>query len=295
MASESSTLMRPLREQLRDFLRACRARLTPGDVGMATVGRRRTPGLRREEVAALAGVSVSWYTWLEQGRNINVSAEVLDSISQALCLSAPERVHLYLLTGLNPPYMGAPRGTAVTPELLNVLDAWTPGPALLLDRYWNIVAINDAAQTVFGYRDTDRNCLISFFTNPRYRRMHAHWASVAPGVVAAFRADAAHSPDDPEFARVVDELSVVSPEFAELWTRHEVGAHVQAVKAVHHPELGDLIFDKTTLAVVDKPDWRLELYIPRQGTGTRDRLERLLPDMQPSPNLRPSVVVPHLG
>jgi hypothetical protein len=106
--------------------------------------------------------------------------------------------------------------------------------------------------------------------------MHIHWASVAPAVVAAFRADAAHSPDDPEFDRVVEELSAVSPEFAEMWARHDVGAPVQAVKAVHHPEAGDLIFDTTTLAVVDHQGWYLELYNPRLGSGTGDRLERLM-------------------
>jgi hypothetical protein len=164
----------------------------------------------------------------------------------------------------------------VTPELRHLLDAWTPRPAVLLDRYWNLLAINDAAKTVFGYRDTDHNCLITFFTNARYRSMHVHWASVAPAVVAAFRADAAHFPGDPEFGRVVGDLSAVSPEFAELWARHEVGAHIQAVKAVHHPEIGDLFFDKTTLAVVDRPGWHLELYNPRPGTATGDRLERLL-------------------
>jgi transcription regulator MmyB-like protein len=213
MTSESLAETWRRREQLRDFLRIRRARLTPGDVGMAAVGRRRTPGLRREEVI---------------------------------------------------------------PELRQLLDAWMPRPAVLRDRYWNLLAINDATRTVFGYGDTDHNCLISFFTNARYRSMHVPWASVAPAVVAAFRADAAHSPDDPEFGRIVEELSAVSSEFAELWAHHEVGAPTQAVKAVHHPEAGDLFFDTTTLAVADRPDWYLVLYNPRPGTGTGDQLERLL-------------------
>jgi hypothetical protein len=106
--------------------------------------------------------------------------------------------------------------------------------------------------------------------------MHVQWASVAPAVVAAFRADAARFPGDLEFGRVVDELSAASPEFAELWARHDVGAPVQAVKAVHHPGAGDLFFDMTTLTVADRPDWYLELYNPRPGTGTGDRLAQLL-------------------
>ncbi|WP_061293276.1 helix-turn-helix transcriptional regulator [Herbidospora cretacea] len=250
------------RAELSDFLRTRRARLTPGDVGMAVAGRRRTPGLRREEVAVLAGVGVSWYTWLEQGRDINVSSDVLDAIGRALRLSESERAHAYLLAGLNPPTTQGRRDAEVTPELRRLLDTWTP-PAMLRDRYWNMIAANDAAQRTFRYGDTDHNCLIAFFTNARYRAMHVEWESAAPGVVAAYRADAAHAPGDPEFARVVADLSAVSPEFAELWGRHDVGPPVQAVKAIRHPEAGDLFFDMTTLAVVDHPYWYLELYNPR--------------------------------
>ncbi|GAA5173394.1 helix-turn-helix transcriptional regulator [Pseudonocardia eucalypti] len=250
------------REQLRDFLRTRRARLTPGDVGMAAGGRRRTPGLRREEVAVLAGVGVSWYTWLEQGREINVSPEVLDAIARALRLTDAERTHLYLLAGLNPPQPGTST-KPVTAELCRLLEAWAPRPALLRDRYWNLLAVNEPAREVFGYRDTDHNCLVSFFTSALYRDMHLHWAAVAPSVVAAFRADAAHSPGDPEFHRLVDDLRTVSPEFAELWARHDVGTSGNAVKAVRHPERGELIFDLTTLAVVEHPNHYLELYLPR--------------------------------
>jgi transcriptional regulator with XRE-family HTH domain len=249
------------REQLREFLRARRAAVSPAEVGLPVVGRRRTPGLRREEVASLAGVGVSWYTWLEQGRDINVSGEVLDAISKVLRLSEPELAHLYLLAGLNPPVRSATLGT-VTEELRRLVDTWSPRPAILRDQYWNLLAINDATRTVFGYDDTDHNCLISFFTNARYRGMHVHWASVAPAVVAAFRADAARAPGDPEFRRVVDELSAASPEFTELWARQEVGVPGQAVKAVDHPEAGELFFDLTTLTVTDHPDWYLELYVP---------------------------------
>lgn len=245
------------REQLRDFLRTRRARLQPSDFGMAVVGRRRTPGLRREEVAVLAGVGVSWYTWLEQGRDITVSSEVLDAISRVLRLTDAERAHLYLLAGLNPPAAAASRST-VGPELRRLLDTW-PSPAIVRDRHWDLLAVNAAARTVFGLAD-DRNCLVAFFTNERYRGMHVEWSSVAPLVVAAFRADAA---DDPSFDRVLDELSARSPEFATLWARHDVGVPVQTVKSVRHPEQGEVHFDLTTLAVVDHPGWYLELYNPR--------------------------------
>lgn len=259
-------------EELRDFLRIRRARLTPGDVGIPSAGRRRTPGLRREEVAVLAGVGVSWYTWLEQGRDITVSADVLDAIAGVLRLSEPERVHFYLLAGLNPPPAGGASGAEVTPELRHLLDAWGQRPAVLRDQYWNVLAFNDSARTVFGFDGTTHNCLVTFFTSPRYRALHDAWTSAAPAVVAAYRADSAHFPDDPAFRRVVDDLSSVSPEFAELWDRHEVGVPVQAVNALLHPERGELHFDATTLAVTDHADWHLVLYNPMPGTDTAERL-----------------------
>ncbi|TDC76643.1 helix-turn-helix transcriptional regulator [Streptomyces hainanensis] len=266
---------RARREQLREFLRTRRARLVPGEVGVPLVGRRRTPGLRREEVALLADVSVSWYTWLEQGRDINVSADVLDAIARALRLDEAERAYLYVLTGLNPPAPTGAGQAAAAPELLRLVDAWAPRPALLLDRYWNIAATNNAARAVFGYDDTDGNCLISYFTNPRYRSMHTHWTAAAPGVVAAFRAAAARHPDDAEFFRIVDELRETSGEFEELWARHDVATVTQTVKAVRHPDVGELIFDTTLLSLADRPGHHLELQNPRPGSGTESRLGRL--------------------
>ncbi|MEU8346347.1 Helix-turn-helix domain-containing protein [Actinomadura meyerae] len=264
------------RDELRDFLRTRRARLTPADVGMPDGGRRRTPGLRREEVAVLAGVGVSWYTWLEQGRDIKVSGDVLDAVARALRLDEAEREHLYLLAGLNPPRAEADPAVPVTPELQRVLDAWLPRPAYIRDRHWNFLAINDAAREVFGYGDTDHNCLVTFFTNVRYRSMHAHWTAAAPDVVARFRADAARYPDDPGFDRLIADMLAASPEFAELWPRHEVSAPPLAVKAINHPEAGELVFEGTLLPLADRPGHHLVLHNPRPGTGTRERLERLM-------------------
>ena len=266
----------PRRELLRDFLRNRRAGLAPTDVGMPAAGRRRTPGLRREEVAVLAGVGVSWYSWLEQGRNITVSAEVLDAIATALRLTGPERGHLYLLAGLNPPPTVTGHRPAVSREARQLVDAWEQRPAMLRDRYWNVLAFNDTARAVFGFDDTARNCLITFFTHPRYRAMNDVWLSAAPAVVAAYRADAAHAPDDPEFRKVIDYLTSVSPEFTGLWQRHEVGVPVQAVNALRHPEAGELWFDAATLTFTDHPHWHLVLYNPRPDTDTARRLANLV-------------------
>ncbi|MFC9999440.1 helix-turn-helix transcriptional regulator [Nocardia sp. NPDC127526] len=263
------------REQLSDFLRSRRARITPGDVGIPAAGRRRTPGLRREEVAVLAGVGVSWYTWLEQGRDISVSADVLDAVARALLLSDRERAHLYVLAGMNPPPACGEPGAAVTDEVRQLLEAWGRRPAVLRDRYWNILAFNDTARLVFGYDDGPQHCLITYFTNPRYRAMGEVWESAAPAVVAAFRADTAHCSGQPEVCGVVERLSARSPEFAALWERHDVGVPVQAVNALRHPEAGELYFDATTLTVADHPDWHLVLYNPQPATDTAARLERL--------------------
>lgn len=264
------------RELLRDFLRTRRARLRPEDVGLPAPGRRRTPGLRREEIAVLAGVGVSWYTWLEQGRDITVSGEVLDAVARVLMLSEPERAHLYALAGLNPPPPHCAPGAVVPPEIRRLADAWA-GPAVLRDRYWNVRAYNDTAAAVFGYGDGDDNCLVTYFTNPRYRAMDELWAANAPAVVAAYRASAALCPGDPELARVTGPLAAVSPEFAELWARQDAGVPAQAVNALRHPGAGALFFDVTTLTVADRAEWQLVLYNPRPGTPTAARLERLRP------------------
>jgi transcriptional regulator with XRE-family HTH domain len=264
------------RDELRDFLRTRRARLSPADVGMPDAGRRRTPGLRREEVAVLAGVGVSWYTWLEQGRDIKASGAVLDAIAGALRLDGAEREHLYLLAGLNPPARGGDDRAAVTPELQRVLESWSPRPGYVRDRHWNFVAINDAARAVFGYGDDDHNCLVSFFTNTRYRSLHAHWDEAAPGVVARFRADAARYPDDPAFGELIEGMLATSEEFAVLWARHEVSSGATVVKAVEHPEAGALVFESTLLPLPDRPGLHLVLHNPRPGSGTQARLERLM-------------------
>ncbi|WP_246090394.1 helix-turn-helix transcriptional regulator [Nonomuraea deserti] len=264
------------RTELRDFLRSRRARLAPADVGMPEAGRRRTPGLRREEVAVLAGVGVSWYTWLEQGRDITVSSEVLDAISGALRLDEAERRHLYLLAGLNPPPGTAAAAESVTEELRRVIDAWSPRPAYIMDRHWNFVAVNDAARAVFGYGRTDHNCLVAYFTNERFRAMSLDWAQHAADVAGRFRADAAQYPDDPEFERIACELVAASPEFTDIWARHDVTAGNSAVKSIRHPDAGDLCFEALKMPLDDHPGLHLVLHNPRPGTGTESRLAKLV-------------------
>ncbi|MGV9774045.1 helix-turn-helix transcriptional regulator [Streptosporangium sp. NPDC003464] len=263
---------------MRGFLRSRRARVTPADVGMAVgdVRSRRTPGLRREEVAVLAGVGVSWYTWLEQGREINVSGEVLDSIARVLRLDAAEREHLYLLAGLNPPQMPPVTGRQVPDGLRRMIDSWLPRPAYLLDRHWNLVAVNQAAELVFGYGEDDHNCLVTFFAGTLYRSSLCHWRDAAQAIVGQFRADAARYPDDAEFGRLAADMCAVSPEFAEIWAEHDIRNATTGNKTVTHPDAGDLTFDYTTLTLPDLPGHRLMLHTPAAGTDTEQRLATLL-------------------
>ncbi|MEV4250643.1 helix-turn-helix transcriptional regulator [Streptosporangium canum] len=264
------------RDQLKEFLRAKREALRPADVGMPDAGRRRTPGLRREEVAVLAGVGVSWYTWLEQGRDIKVSGAVLDAVARALRLDEAERTHLYVLAGLNPPDPAGQPGAPVSGQLRGVLTAWMPNPAHVLDRHYNLVAMNDAARWVFGFDDDVRNCMAAFFTHPIYRGRFTAWQEFAPDMVADFRAGAARYPDDPVFGRIAEELCAASPEFAELWARPDVRSRSQGIKAITHPEAGDLVFEYSLLRLPDRADLNVVLHTPHPDTDTKEKVESLV-------------------
>ncbi|MCX4982045.1 helix-turn-helix transcriptional regulator [Streptomyces sp. NBC_00572] len=263
------------REELKHFLRTRRERLRPEDVGLPPGARRRTPGLRREEVAMLAGIGASWYTWLEQGRDIKVSEQVLDAISRTLRLDAVERDHLYRLVGMNPPQRAAD-DLADTAQLTALVEGWMPSPAYVIDRCWDIVGLNRAASLVFGFGERDTNCLVSFFTNPAFRARHRYWAEVAPGLVSEFRRDAARYPEESRFTSISRRLTEESEEFAELWSRYELTATNQGVKGIDHPRSGFLVFDHSVLEIPDRPGIRLMLHTARPGTETREKVVELL-------------------
>lgn len=268
----SAETPRSRRDELRAFLRTRRAALSPADVGLVANGRRRTPGLRREEVAVLANVGVSWYTWLEQGKDIKVSTRVLDSICQALRLTESERVHLYHLAGMNPPSpRSGPRSPAV-PQLARLTDGWSPNPAFVLDRQWDVVAANRTARWTFDLQGDHYNCLIAFFTQPNVRARYPAEEELGRGLVAQLRAQAAQCLGDPGFASLVARLSAGSKWFAELWDLHEIVAAAQSTLYFRHPVVGDLFFEHTTLNVASHDDYRLLLYTPEPSTDTAERL-----------------------
>ncbi|APY88407.1 XRE family transcriptional regulator [Streptomyces alfalfae] len=251
--------------ELREFLMSRRARVSPAEAGLPDGGgRRRTPGLRREEVAVLAGVGASWYQWLEQGRDISVSPQVLDSVARVLKLSGTERRHLYVLAGLNPPPPEVAREDRDMCEgLRRLIDAWLPYPAHIMDAYWNCVMYNDAAAAVLGMRsETAENCLLSFFTDPIYRSRSRSWEQNAPQVVAMYRAACSERPDDDGFASVVAAVKAASPDFAELWERRDIRPGGQVTKEIEHPVAGPLFLESTQLRVPARPDLVIVLHTP---------------------------------
>jgi transcriptional regulator with XRE-family HTH domain len=280
------------RTELREFLMSRRARVSPADAGLPDGGaRRRTPGLRREEVAVLAGVGASWYQWLEQGRNISVSPQVLDAVARVLRLSGAERRHLYLLAGLNPPVPEAePERRDMCDGLRRMLDAWMPYPAHIMDRYYNSVLHNDAAALVLGIRPgVTQNCLLDFFTDPMYRSRSRSWKANACSVVAQFRAACAATPDDEGLQELLARLMAASPEFTDLWERRDIEDAGQIRKELDHPVAGLLRLESSAMRMPARPDLTIVLHTPLDE-DTAARLEWLV-----SPEGRRGALYPVAG
>ena len=251
--------------RLGAYLRDRRAKLDPTSFGLPPE-RRRTPGLRREEVAQRANISPTWYTWLEQGRGGAPSAGVLDRIARALMLTDVEREHLFLLGLGRPPEARYRRDEAVTPRLQRVLEALEPCPALIRTATWDVVAWNRAATVMLTdyaqLPSRERNLLRLIFLDPRVRAAHYDWRSVARFVVAAFRIDAARAGAAAEAAPLVEELCRVSPEFEAMWRANDMPSHAEAVKHIRHPILGPISFEFSAFAVDGRPDLSLLVYNP---------------------------------
>src|ERR1700761_348280 len=248
------------------YLKDRRAKLDPAALGFA-VGRRRTPGLRREEVAQRSNISPTWYTWLEQGRGGAPSAEVLDRISPALLLTDIEREHVFLVALGRPPEARYHAAGGVTPRLQRVLDALDPSPAVIRTAIWDVVAWNRAATVIFGDYGSappeQRNILRYFFLDPRARAAQYDWESVARFVLGAFRVDAARAGAAAEVAPLVDELCRLSPEFKTMWSDNEVRGHQgEAIKHIRHPKLGSLAFQYSAFAVDGRTDLTMVVYNP---------------------------------
>jgi transcriptional regulator with XRE-family HTH domain len=268
------------RGQLADFLRSRRARLTPADVGLPgdiEPGRRRTPGLRREEVAELSGVGVTWYTWLEQGRNIPASSQVIEALARALRLSADERRHLRELAGLD----ASPRasGDDPQPRLRRLVDAVAPNPASVYDVHFDYLAWNEPYRRIrhdpAALPDGRRNLLWMMFTDAENRVRMTTWDRAARALLSQFRAAAGRPPGDPRFAELVAALTEASPQFRDWWAQYPVRYFRPAKIRISHPQAGRITLEMFQLRLEDHPGLLMVMQVPADPRS-RDRVAALL-------------------
>ena len=252
-------------QELADFLRSRRSRLRPDGIALAAHRRRRTPGLRREEIAQRAGISVEWYVKLEQGRAVSPSDATIIALSRALELDAVEQAHLHSLVGKakSPSF-----AREVAPALIRRLVESLPQPAYVLGRRWDILAWNAAAAELFGdfarMPATDRNILLFVLTDPKARNLFGTgWAKEAKRMVSLFRVAHDLWAGDSAFAEIVERFRTGCPEFDSWWQSHDVGAPVSGTKLLHHPVRGPLQFEYATFQANDDPKLKLAIYAER--------------------------------
>lgn len=263
---------------LGTYLRDRRTRLDPLALGY-TPGRRRTPGLRREEVAQRAHISPTWYTWLEQGRGGAASADVLDRIARALMLTDVEREHLFLLGLGRPPEARYHSSEGVSPRLQKLLDVLEFSPAIVKTPTWDVVAWNKAASVVLtdygASPPEDRNILRKMFLDPKVRAAQFDWELTARFVVSAFRADTARAGASEEVAPLVEDLTRRSPEFAAMWQDKEVRGYGEGLKQIRHAKAGAIAFEYSSFAVDGRPDLAMVVYNPASDED-REKVRSLL-------------------
>ncbi|MFH9419224.1 helix-turn-helix transcriptional regulator [Streptomyces sp. NPDC017529] len=273
---------RERRRVLAEFLRSRRERITPADAGLPAGPRRRTPGLRREEVATLSGVSVTWYTWMEQARDITVSGQVLHSLARVLCLSPAEARHLFALAGQPLPEPVA--GRAGSRPLQRLVDALDPHPSYVVAPNWDLLAWNRAEAGLIGdpdgWADPGRNLLRLVFTDLGTRSLLADWPDQARTLLEQYRAVADRHTGDPAFERLTAELRGRSEEFRTWWDTHDVAEFRPTRRIFDHPRLGRLTFDYVKLTPVDTPGVTLVSCLPSDA-GTAGKLPELSAEAHP--------------
>ncbi|HEX3791561.1 MAG TPA: helix-turn-helix transcriptional regulator [Pseudonocardiaceae bacterium] len=265
------------RAELAAFLRSRREATDPVTVGVEPGPRRRTPGLRREELAQLSGVSVTWYTWLEQARDISVSRQVINSLSRVLRMDPPEREHLFTLAGLALPVERAAR-PQVDDTLRRLVHTLHPNPAYVINPWWDLLVHNDAYASLLGGLDdlppAERNTIWLLFTDDRLHDRFPSWITEARQLLGQLRVHLARYPHDPRGPELVDALGAASPRFTELWSEHTVRRFQGARKRFRHPEVGRLEFDYVKLASADNDQQHLVVFLPA-GPSSAGKLPAL--------------------
>jgi len=266
--------------ELADLLRSRRGRLQPAEVGLPAGARRRTRGLRREEVAQLAAISTTYYTFLEQGRDVHPSQQVLDALARALRLSPAERAHLHELAhGHQPPDPRQP-DEVLAPAVAALVDRLDPYPTYVTGRRFDVLAANRAARALWtdwpALPPQERNMLWWMFTDPAARTILVEWETEASALLARFRATADRHTDDPEFASLIGRLQAGSPEARAWWPHHDIVALSSGTKRLRHPVLGDLELEHVVLQLADDPEQKLVTFA---ADGTQQqRIAQLIAD-----------------
>ncbi|MEO1006557.1 MAG: helix-turn-helix transcriptional regulator [Cyanobacteria bacterium J06638_38] len=267
-------------EELSSFLKNRRSRISPEEVGLPKGTRRRTPGLRREEVAQLAGVGVTWYTWIEQGRDVQISAQVLEGISRALKLTLDEQNHLFLLADQLPPIEPIQTQEIVSPLLLEALDRFNTNPAYVTGQRWDLLAWNQIACTVFGdfgsLPTQERNILWFVFMNENLRQILIDWETHARLILAQFRIKYSRFAGDPWFVELINNLKVASPEFRLWWTEHDVLGRTDGRKEINHSIVGRLVLNYVVFKVAGSPNLEFVMYLPLPESDTALKIQQLL-------------------
>jgi len=266
--------------ELADFLKSRRTKILPSQVGLPAGTRRRTPGLRREEVAQLAGIGLTWYTWLEQGRPIQVSTPVVESLSKVLLLDKQERRHLYLLANQPlPPDIPGYQG-AISSALQHVLDSLTLSPALVTDQRFNVIAWNKAACLLFGefseMNARERNIVWAMFTDEKYKQLYIDWTLYAKNLLGRFRSTCGQYIEDAWIAQFIDDLKAQSEEFNIWWPLHEIQNDTGLSKQLNHPAVGLLDFEISNFDVSDNSGLKMVVHVPLSGTDTAAKIKSLL-------------------
>ena len=265
------------RTQLSEFLKSCRGRLSPTDVGLPETRRRRTPGLRREDVAALAGVSLTWYTWLEQGREVRASERVLENISTTLRLTNDERDYLFTLVQSRPAPLASSSCAEAPQSVIRMIDSLNV-PALIMTMRWDVIAWNAMVSATF--RDYaklpagGRNLLKILMTDPLYQHNSADYDAMARRVLSKVRVDYSQAAGDPTFDALIEEMIRICPIFARLWNSTEISARSEGKHVFPHPRVGGIAFEHTSYSVEGAPKLRLVVFIP-QNAESEAKLRRL--------------------
>jgi transcriptional regulator with XRE-family HTH domain len=262
----------PIDRQRAEFLRSCRARINPADLGLPVPQRKRTEGLRREDVASLSGVSVSWYTWLEQGRDMRVSDEVLDRIAQTFKLSEDERIYLFSLVQHRPPRLSREARLEAPPEIVRMIDR-VAVPAVVMNLRWDVLAWNRLNSIIFrDYAATpaaERNLVEILFTRQSYYTEPAEFEKMARRMLAKLRVDYSKSGDDPRFEALIRRLEMLSPVFRRVWRSPEINIRSYGIHRFRHPQFGELAFEHTSYVPDGHPTVRVVLCTPDDDATRR--------------------------